>query len=169
MAWINDEIRARQPWKITIAEDLQDDPSLVEPTDEGGAGFGAQWDAGLRPPGPPRGHRRRRCRPRYRRVVTAILGEGRGAPLAGVIYTESHDDVANGLTRVPEAIAPGGADNWWATKRAVLGSALVLTSPGIPMLFQGQELLEDRWFDDQSGSTGRRPAPTTGSSACTAT
>ena len=27
-------------------------------------------------------------------------------------------------------------------------SALVLTSPGIPMLFQGQELLEDRWFDD---------------------
>ena len=30
----------------------------------------------------------------------------------------------------------------------MLGSALVLTSPGIPMLFQGQELLEDRWFDD---------------------
>ena len=84
-------------------------------------------------------------------IVTAILGEGRGAPLSRVIYTESHDDVANGQTRVPEAIAPGDADNWWATKRAVLGSALVLTSPGIPMLFQGQELLEDRWFDDQIG------------------
>ena len=52
------------------------------------------------------------------------------------------------LARVPEAIAPGDADGWWAKKRAVLGSALVLTSPGIPMLFQGQELLEDRWFDD---------------------
>ena len=25
----------------------QDDPSLVTPTDEGGAGFGAQWDAGF--------------------------------------------------------------------------------------------------------------------------
>jgi 1,4-alpha-glucan branching enzyme len=50
---------------------------------------------------------------------------------------------------VPEAIAPGAVtDNWWATKRAVLGSGIVLTSPGIPMLFQGQELLEDRWFDD---------------------
>ena len=33
MAWINDEIRARQPWKLTIAEDLQDDPALVAPTD----------------------------------------------------------------------------------------------------------------------------------------
>ena len=54
-------------------------------------------------------------------VVTAIVGEGRGAPLARVIYTESHDEVANGQTRVPEAIAPGDADNWWAKKRAVLG------------------------------------------------
>ena len=81
-------------------------------------------------------------------VVEAIVGEGRGASLSRVIYTESHDDVANGDTRVPEAIAPGDAGGWWAKKRAVLGSALVLTSPGIPMLFQGQELLEDRWFDD---------------------
>ena len=78
----------------------------------------------------------------------AIIGEGRGAPLSRVIYTESHDDVANGQVRVPESITPGDADSWWAKKRAVLGSVLVLTSPGIPMLFQGQELLEDRWFDD---------------------
>ncbi len=149
MAWINDEIRARQPWKITIAEDLQDDPWLVAPTAQGGAGFGAQWDAGFV-------HRVRHAiignddgDRDMDDVVTAILGEGRGAALARVIYTESHDEVANGQTRVPEAIAPGDADNWWARKRAVLGSALVLTSPGIPMLFQGQELLEDRWFDDQ--------------------
>ncbi len=31
LAWINDEIRARQPWKITIAEDLEDDPILTTP------------------------------------------------------------------------------------------------------------------------------------------
>jgi 1,4-alpha-glucan branching enzyme len=148
MAWINDEIRDRQPWKITIAEDMKDESSLVAPTDEGGAGFDAQWDAGFI----------YRVRPalvvaddaaRDMHVVTAgIVGEGRGAPLSRVIYTESHDEVANGLTRVPEEIAPGDAGSWWAKKRAVLGSALVLTSPGIPMLFQGQELLEDRWFDD---------------------
>jgi len=148
MAWINDEIRTRQPWKIAIAEDMRDDVTLVAPTDKGGAGFGAQWDAGFI----------YRVRPALEvpddaardidEVVTGIVGEGRGAPLSRVIYTESHDEVANGLTRVPEAITPGGGDSWWAKKRAVLGSALVLTSPGIPMLFQGQELLEDRWFDD---------------------
>ena len=38
LSWVNDEVRARQPWKITIAEDLQDDPSLVVPTAEGGSG-----------------------------------------------------------------------------------------------------------------------------------
>jgi 1,4-alpha-glucan branching enzyme len=81
-------------------------------------------------------------------VVAGVTGAGRGAPLSRVIFTESHDEVANGRTRVPEAISPGNADDWWARKRAVLGNVLVLTSPGIPMLFQGHELLEDRWFDD---------------------
>ncbi len=148
LAWINDEIRARQPWKLTIAEDLMDDPALVRPTAEGGAGFSAQWDAGFV----------RRIRAAITasddddrdvgEIVTAITGEGRGPALSRVIYTESHDDVANGDVRVPEAIAPGDAAGWWSKKRATLGSALVLTSPGIPMLFQGQELLEDRWFDD---------------------
>ena len=40
---------------------------------------------------------RRRRRPRHRtRSSAAIVGEGRGAPLTRVIYTESHDEVANG-------------------------------------------------------------------------
>jgi 1,4-alpha-glucan branching enzyme len=148
LAWINDEIRARQPWKLTIAEDIKDDPAMVAPTADGGAGFGAQWDVGFI----------RRLRPAITAVddeardlgavAAAITGEGRGPAPSRVIYTESHDDVANDQVRVPEAISPGDAASWWAKKRATLGSALVLTSPGIPMLFQGQELLEDRWFDD---------------------
>ena len=148
LAWLNDEIRTSQPWKITIAEDLEDDPRLTTPTAAGGAGFGAQWDAGFI----------RRIRPQLvlhddaqrdmGAIVAGIVGEGRGEALHRVIYTESHDEVANGLVRVPEAIAPGDADSWFAKKRSMLGSALVLTSPGIPMLFQGQELLEDGSFDD---------------------
>ncbi len=147
MAWINDEIRARQPWKLTIAEDLGDASSLVQETAAGGAGFGAH------------------CEPGFLRVVRAALtaahdderdiGSVAAALLAGgdspfrrVIYTESHDDVANGRVRLAEEVAPGDAGNWFARKRATLGSAITLTAPGIPMLFQGQELLEDRWFDD---------------------
>jgi 1,4-alpha-glucan branching enzyme len=69
--------------------------------------------------------------------------------LRRVIYTESHDEVANGKARLPEEIWPGRADSWPSKKRSTLGAALVLTSPGIPMLFQGQEMLEDRWFQDR--------------------
>ena len=66
-----------------------------------------------------------------------------------VIYTESHDEDANGHARVPEEIWPGYADSWPSRKRAALGAALVLTAPGIPMLFQGQELVEGAWFSDE--------------------
>ncbi len=45
LQWINDEIRARQPWKITIAEDLQNNDWITRETSAGGAGFGSQWDA----------------------------------------------------------------------------------------------------------------------------
>ncbi len=151
LTWLNDEIAANQPWKLTIAEDIQDDPSVVAPTTDGGLGFGAQWDAGFL----------RRVRPALESgddaerdlptVIAGITGEGRGPALTRIIYTESHDDVANDRVRVPEAISPGDGANWWAMKRATVGSALVLTSPGIPMLFQGQELLEDRFFDDTVG------------------
>jgi 1,4-alpha-glucan branching enzyme len=63
-----------------------------------------------------------------------------------MIYTESHDEVANGRTRVAEAIWPGNAGSWFSRKRSTLGAALVMTAPGIPMMFQGQEFLEDGWF-----------------------
>ncbi|MFI5200383.1 MAG: alpha-amylase family glycosyl hydrolase, partial [Candidatus Limnocylindrales bacterium] len=147
LAWLNDEIQARQPWKLTIAEDLGGDAPITVPTKDGGAGFGARWDPGFL----------------YlvRAVLTATSDDGRrlGAiveallaggeqPFGRVVYTESHDDVANGQVRLAEAVAPGDAGNWFARKRATLGSAITLTAPGIPMLFQGQELLEDGWFDD---------------------
>ena len=68
-----------------------------------------------------------------------------------VIYTESHDENANGAARVPEEVWPGYAESWASKKRATLGSAIVLTAPGIPMLFQGQELVEGSWFTDEEG------------------
>lgn len=37
---------------------------------------------------------------------------------------------------------------WYALKRSTLGAGLVLTAPGLPMLFQGQTILEDGWFQD---------------------
>jgi 1,4-alpha-glucan branching enzyme len=148
LAWLTTEVRNAQPWKLLIAEDLQDDPQVTALPEQGGLGFHAQWDAGFVHP--------------VRKALTelsdehrdmdavahAIMGNGRGPAGTRVVYTESHDEVANGKTRLPEAVAPGDADSWAAKKRAALGFVTVMCSPGIPMLFQGQEFLEDRWFDD---------------------
>ena len=61
-----------------------------------------------------------------------------------IIYTKSHDAVSNGRARLPEDIWPGNADSWFSRKRFTLADALVLTLPGIPMMFEGWELPEDR-------------------------
>ncbi len=143
------DLRARQPWKLLIAEDMQQDPVVTRPSAEGGLGFHSQWDAGFVHP-----VRRALEAPRDEdrdllAVARAITGHYVGAPHERVIFTESHDEVANGRARVPESITPGAADSWHARKRAALGLVMTLTSSGLPMLFQGQEFVEDRWFDDR--------------------
>ena len=149
MQWINNEIRQLFPGKISIGESMKNNPWVIKDVGAGGAGFNAQWDAEFVHP--------------IRQAV--ILRDDKLRDLSSVsqaiehrydldvfrriIYTESHDEVANGRARVPEEIWPGKVDSWFSKKRSTLGGALVLTSPGIPMIFQGQELLEDRWFQDK--------------------
>jgi 1,4-alpha-glucan branching enzyme len=41
---VNDTVNEKQPWKIMIAEDLQNDDAVTRPTNQGGAGFDAQWE-----------------------------------------------------------------------------------------------------------------------------
>jgi 1,4-alpha-glucan branching enzyme len=147
-SWINDEVRREFPECITIAEDLRDEAALTRPTDQGGAGFHAQWDANFVHPV----RAALTCADDAGRdleaVIRALLYNYNGDVFQRVIYTESHDEVANGKARIPTEVMPHATDDWFAVKRAMLGSALALTAPGIPMLFQGQEFLEDRWFQD---------------------
>ncbi|MGH9157269.1 MAG: alpha-amylase family glycosyl hydrolase [Acidimicrobiales bacterium] len=148
MQRLTTETGRRQPWKLHIAEDLRTNPWLTRPAETGGAGFDTQWDAAFVHP--------------VRALLKTWSDGGRsmealraaidhrpdGDGLRRVIYTESHDEVANGHARLPEEIAPGDAANVYAQKRSTLGAALVMTAPGIPMIFQGQEILEDEWFHD---------------------
>jgi 1,4-alpha-glucan branching enzyme len=131
-----------------VAEDLQNNEWITKDTGRGGAGFGSQWDAGFVHP--------------IRGAIIAAADAARdmwavrdalyhrynGDAVRRVIYTESHDEIANGHERVPEEIWPGNAGSWFSRKRSTLGAALVFTAPGIPMIFQGQEFLEDRYFRD---------------------
>jgi 1,4-alpha-glucan branching enzyme len=148
MQRINGDIRARFPRAITIAEDLRSNAWLTKPPEEGGAGFHAQWDANFVHP--------------VRAIVTLAQDEYRsmeairqavsfrydGDAFRRVIYSESHDEVANGKARVPQEINPGDPTGWYAQKRSTLAAGLVFSSPGVPMLFQGQEFLQGEWFRD---------------------
>lgn len=148
MRQINREINARQPWKISIAEDLRNNESITKDPDAGGAGFDAQWDAAFVHPirsaiiSPDD-----KARDMYA-VRDAITHRYNTDSFERVIYTESHDEVANGKARVPSEIWSENPGSYFSKKRSTLGAALVFTSPGIPMIFQGQEFLEDEWFRD---------------------
>ncbi len=153
LQWVNNEVQARQPWKLIIAEDMQDNDYITRPTGYGGAGFSAQWGAKFM-------HTVRYCLAtsddggRDMEALRYVLGQRfNDSGFQRVIYTESHDEVAysNGGKRVPELISPGNADSVYAQKRSTLGGALVMTAPGIPMIFMGQEFLEwGSWTDGAS-------------------
>lgn len=145
----NDWVDGDASWKLMVAEDLQNNEWVTKPTRDGGAGFDTQWDAGFFHPVDRNLVEASDAARSMAEVKSAIENRYAGRALGRVIYTESHDEVANGRQRIPEMIWPGHADSVYAKKRSTLGAALVMTAPGIPMLFEGQEMLEDGYFSDQ--------------------
>ncbi|MGQ0503840.1 MAG: alpha-amylase family glycosyl hydrolase [Myxococcaceae bacterium] len=143
---LNDEVNATQPWKRMIAEDFGAGAAVTSPTFNGGAGFDAQWVGDFVHP--------------VRRAITvhndsdrnlyevrdALTQRFNGNAFERIIYTESHDEVANGRQRLPEEIWPGNSGSWVSKKRSTLGAALTMTAPGTPLIFQGQEFVEDGYF-----------------------
>lgn len=149
MQWITKEIKETRPAALNIAEDLQNNPSLTKYTEDGGAGFDSQWNARFV-------HNVRKnlladddAHCDMEELREAVLHRYYLNAFERVVYTESHDEVANGKARIPEEMDPGSASSWAARKKSTLGAALVFTTPGLPMIFQGQEFLEDDWFHDQ--------------------
>lgn len=148
LQWINSEVEARHPGKITIAEDLQNSAELTLKRDDGGAHFGSQWDAGFVHPIREALIEMDDANRSMAAVRDSLLNQYNHDAFQRVIYTESHDEVANGKQRLVSEIDPSEQPGRYAIKRSCLGAALVMTAPGIPMLFQGQEFLRDQWFRD---------------------
>jgi 1,4-alpha-glucan branching enzyme len=127
---------------------MQGNAWITKDTGSGGAGFDAQWEAQFV-------HSVRSAvitpddsaRDTYA-VGAAISNCYNNDAFERIVYTESHDEDANGQSRVPEEIWPGNAGSYFSQKRSTLGAVLVFTSPGIPMIFQGQEFLESGYFSD---------------------
>ncbi len=148
---INAELQERYPHVLTIAEDLKGQSVITDSIGDNGLGYGSQWDMNFVHPVREFLIDTHDDSRDLQKIVDALEFEYSGDVFKRVIYTESHDEVANGQARVPEEIQPGDAESEFAKKRAILGIALTLTAPGIPMLFQGQEFIEDEYFQDTEG------------------
>jgi 1,4-alpha-glucan branching enzyme len=138
-----------------IAEYWADQVAVLRPRDQGGAGFDAVVDAGLR-----EALRRaiaQAAAGREARVdlggVARALAVQHGSAWRSVHHLENHDVVRvnNDSDREPRipALADGAdARSWYARSRSRVANGLLFTAPGIPMLFMGQEFLEDKYWSD---------------------
>ncbi len=149
-------LRAEKTDAIQIAEYWPVNPWVVKDPKEGGAGFDATWNDTIRDS-----------------VRAAIAAAAGGATVSmqaianalattalrnrwrAVQSVENHDIVYTGRApRIPALADSGNSRSWYARSRSRLAMALLLTAPGIPMLFMGQEILEDKqWSDTPSPST----------------
>jgi 1,4-alpha-glucan branching enzyme len=138
----------KQPGKITIAEDLQSSGDVTLQSGPTALEFNSQWDDTMVNT--------------MRGVITQVndsdrdIGAVKGVlekkmaadVFSRVVYTENHDQVGHppGQSRLPAMIDTTDNESVFAKKRSTLAAAIMLTSPGIPMIFQGQEMLETRAF-----------------------
>lgn len=145
---MNELVHRINPRALTVAEDAGENQYITEAIGLGGAGFNSQWELGfpsaLRAVLEPIDDKDRNLA----QLTTQLLRHFNADVFKRIIYSDSHDTAANGSARLSEKIAPGKPTDLFARKRNLLASAIILTSPGIPMLFQGQEFNEGGSFND---------------------
>ncbi len=153
---LTNALRGAHPERIQIAEYWRSDPSWVfRPVQAQGAGFDAVWSDVPR----------NAIRDAIGRAATAFGGAldlsdvasglaprfGPGDAWRAVNCVENHDLVYsdhNEGGRIVHLADSANARSWYATSRSRVAMALLLTAPGIPMLFMGQEVLEYRAWND---------------------
>jgi 1,4-alpha-glucan branching enzyme len=138
-------IHTQFPSSLMIAEDLQ---TIDFITAQPHLGFDTQWDAAFFHPIDDTVIAATDASRSMASIASAISHKYNAKALQRVVYSEDHDEVANGRARIPQMISPMDPGSLLARKRSTLAAAIVLTSPGIPMIFMGQEFLESGSFSD---------------------
>lgn len=136
----------------SVAEDLKGYEAITKRVQDGGFGFDAQWDGfgydvtNVIAPGPDDG--------RDMAVLDRLLKGGfANDGFARLLFTETHDTVGNDGARLPARIDAANPTSIAARKRTMLAQTLLFTTPGVPMLFMGQEDLATSPF------ANKEPAP----------
>ena len=137
-------IRREYPGKVSIAEDSVGDPR-----------FDSSWDYGWHHSGDHQSG-----------IVPQLIKSTDAAKQVGeianripselgfrrVIYTENHDETGrlNGNRRIITNVDENDPHSLVARRKNALAAVLTLTTPGVPLVFMGQELLEDKEFHDSN-------------------
>lgn len=146
---INELAHKINPNALMIAEDNSTNEGIVKAVADGGMGFDAQWEVGF--PHVIRdslGITHNDDQPALAGIEYELGHSYTGTSFDKVIFGDSHDTAANGSTRLNEAVTPGNAESLSARQRVLLASALTLTAPGVPMLLQGQEFMQEGAFNE---------------------
>lgn len=137
-------VRSEYPGKISVAEDAVGDDR-----------FDASWEYDFH-------HAGENGR---QGVVPQLLGRDGGTDVADlasrldsdlafrrVIYTENHDETGrlNEKRRLLTDADEADPHSLTARRKNALAAVFTLTAKGVPMVFMGQELLEDREFHDSN-------------------
>jgi 1,4-alpha-glucan branching enzyme len=144
-------LRYHQPHVFDKAEYWNVNPYVVKPPPEG-AGFDASLTDGLR--NAVRDVIGNASAPDERPLdmtglARSLWPDGFDEPWQFVQGPENHDIVYRGRDpRVARLGDPGNPRSWFGRSRARVATGVSLTAPGIPMLFMGQELLEDKQWSD---------------------
>lgn len=136
-----------KPSALMIAEDCATNAYITLPRSEGGCGFDAQWQLGF-----PHVLRDGLGLNGVTRTIGGVRSELEhnylGDAFQKIVFSDSHDTAANGSVRLNDAAAPKDPTSLPARQKALLAAGMMLTAPGIPMLLQGAEFLQDGAFND---------------------
>jgi 1,4-alpha-glucan branching enzyme len=146
---ISNTVHASQPFKLVIAEDMKNENAITQPTGSGGAGADMQWDSEFVNPIDAAITQSSDSYRDMNQVSYAVTHNYNGDPFQRVVYTESHD-VAGNNQRLPSQIGGWNAGGYNAEKQSTLGAAIAFTSPGRPMIFEGQECLTPGQFNSHT-------------------
>lgn len=135
---------------ISIAEDIANETAITKNASEGGAGFLSQWaETNMR-------YIMSQSDDANRSIddVKRILGYWYGVNYGLhelVKYHSSHDKVGalNDGPRLPVLI--GDPSAWFTRARTRLANGIILSSPGIPLIFMGDEKYSVRSFSEHAG------------------
>ncbi len=154
-------VRATNPSALQNAEYWNPDrPSAVE-APPGGLGFDVELGDGLRD------------------ALRGLVAQAAGGEQAAIDFTAVADTLVtpagfsdawrivqfienqdityaghDGASRVVSLADPSDHRSWYACSRTRVATSLLLAAPGIPVLFMGQEFLEDKLWSDDRGYNG---------------